>query len=47
MSATVEHFSLTKQLKYNLHPISYPWIEDEPIWVRPHGFDQQIIYINK
>ena len=45
MSSTIKHFSLTKQLKYKFHPISYPWIEDQPICVRPHGFDQQIIYI--
>ena len=44
MSATINHFTLTKQLKYKFHSISYPWIEDQSIWVRPHGFDQQIIY---
>ena len=47
MSATIEHFTLTKQLKYKFHPILYPWIEDQSIWVRPHGFDQQIIYITE
>ena len=46
MWATIaKHFSLTKQVKYKFHPISYPWKEDKPIWVQPHGFNQQIIYI--
>ena len=47
MSATIKHFTLTKQIKYKFHPISYPWIKDQSIRVRSHGFDQKIIYITQ